>query len=503
MGIVFRQSVKTSIVIFAGAFLGALTIWLSTKYIPKQEFGFIRNLTIQSVLLSNFLLLGTGHVLIVFIHRFIDENSKRKVLITLCCIVPLISTILFSVFYFLFKSYLISHFQPSDIPLIRKYFVWLPIYTLLFIYMSILELYLGTQMKVAVAAFMREIILRLFSIFLILLYAFNVIDFSQLFIGTVLFTLIPTLIFLWLSFKTEKFGFSLKFSALGKNEYKEMLHFSWYHFLLIISTTLLGALDILMLPIYDRNGLSSSAVYGVALFLISFIQMPSKGMINSTYAVLAQSITNNDLPKAKNIFERASVNILIATVGISLVICCNLSNAVAIIKNDYTEVIPVFLILIIGRLIDISTGMNDQVLSITNHYKFNFYVSLGISVFLFLLIRLLIPLYGIYGAAWASSVTLIIYNIVKYYFVWKKLDMQPFSKKTVLVIVAAIPALAAGYFFPYLFEPARHVYVHTFIDASMRSAVIIVVYALMLLLLKPSPDLTEYIASVRKNKRLF
>jgi len=114
-----------------------------------------------------------------------------------------------------------------------------------------------------------------------------------------------------------------------------------------------------------------------------------------------------------------------------------------------------------------------------------------------------VPRYGIYGAAWASTLALAVYNLLKFYFVWKKLDMQPFSFRTVLVIVAALPALAAGLLFPYFFNPDRHVYMHTFIDATLRSSVIIIVYILFLLWLKPSKDLQEYIASVRKNKRLF
>ncbi len=147
--------------------------------------------------------------------------------------------------------------------------------------------------------------------------------------------------------------------------------------------------------------------------------------------------------------------------------------------------------------------MNDQVLSITNHYKFNFYLSLGLMVILFGMIRILVPRYGIYGAAWSTTTAIVIFNIAKYLFVLKKVGMQPFSRKTILVVVAALPALAAGYFFPYFFNPARHVYVHTFIDVAMRSTVIVIVYLLMLLWLKPSPDLEEYIASIKKNKRLF
>ena len=81
--------------------------------------------------------------------------------------------------------------------------------------------------------------------------------------------------------------------------------------------------------------------------------------------------------------------------------------------------------------------------------------------------------------------------------------MQPFTSGSLLVIVAGAAALAAGYYFPYFFESARHIYVHTFLDVAMRSTVIITVYMIMLYWLKPSKDLQEYLASVKKNKRLF
>ena len=81
--------------------------------------------------------------------------------------------------------------------------------------------------------------------------------------------------------------------------------------------------------------------------------------------------------------------------------------------------------------------------------------------------------------------------------------MLPISKSTLLILAAALPALAAGYFLPHFFSQVRHIYVNAFLDACLRSGVILAVYLLMLVWLKPSPDLVEYLAQVKKNKRLF
>ncbi len=504
MGVVFRQSAKNSIIVFVGALLGALVIWLSTKYIPdKREFGFTQELVMWSMTLSQLLMVGLNSTLIVYIHKFANEDRKRELLIGFCLVVPFILSILFTVLYYFLRSKIINHFQIEDRPLMQQYFMWFPVCTLIFIYMTLLELFLGSQMKVAISSFMREIILRLLNIALLFLFAYHYINFNGFVTGFVLIYLAPLFLFFLLSLKTTAFGFSLQLNSFSKEEYREVIHFSWYHFLLSVSFTLMGFMDMLLVPFYDHRGYASAAIYRIALFLIVIMQMPSKAFIPASFAVLAKAFADSDMAKAKDIFVRSSLNILIPTVGIAVLLFCNLNNAVAVIKNGYSEIIPVFYILFIGYFFNLATGMNDQVLSVANYYKFNFYLSLVLMGMLFVMIKFLVPRYGIYGAAFSTSTTLVVFNILKFFFVWKKLDMQPFTKNTLLVIIAALPAFAAGHFFPYFFNPARHVYIHSFIDAAVRSSIIIIVYLAMLYWLKPSPDLSEYIASIKKNKRLY
>ena len=503
MGIVFRQSAKNSIVVALGAILGALVIWLSTKYLTKPQLGFTRNLTNYAVTFSQLLLLGLSSTLAVYIHRFANNEHKRKALLTFCLLTPLVFVAIFTIAYFSLHTWILHHFQPADLPFMERYFSWLPLYTLLFMYMVLLEQYLGSLYKVAISAFMREVVVRVANILLILLYGFGYVSFDILVIGSVLIYALPVLIFLLLAMQSKGFGLSFNGGHFSKTEYKEMVHFSWYHFLLTISVLLMSYMDALSLPFYDHNGFSDVALYAVAVYFISFLQLPLKAMLPASFTVLAKAFADNDMPKAKDIFARSSINILIPTAGIAVLVCCNLNNVIMVIKNDYSEIIPVFAILFIGNIVNIATGMNDQVLSIANYYKFNFYLSLTLIGILYLLIRVLVPRYGIYGAAWSTTTILMLFNFLKYFFIWRKLDMQPFSRKTPLVIFAAAMALAGGYFFPHLFDQSHHVYIRTFLDVVIRSSVIVVIYMLMLLWLKPSADLEEYIASIRKNKRLF
>ena len=503
MGVVFRQSVKNIIVVAAGALLGIFTLWLSLRYTTHQQLGFLRTITNYAVVFSLMLLGGLNSTMSTYIHKYDNNDPKRKLLISLCFAFPFLFLLLLTGVYFLFPDQVIQNFKKEDIPYIRQYYNWLPAFTLFFIYMTLFEQYLSSQMKVAVSAFMREVVLRIVNIIIILLFGIGYLSFSGLVEGSILIYLIPLGIFLLLAFKTRGFGLSFQLSSFSRKEYKDLANFSWYHFLLSFTILLLGYLDALLLPIYGPEGMSSLAVYSVAIVLISFFQLPYKAMMPATFTILAKAFAENDLPKAKDLFIRSSNNIFLVTVVVGILICCNLYNAVSVIRNGYSEIIPVFLILFIGNLANIATGMNDQVLSIAKYYKFNFILSLAVLIILYTMIRILVPEYGMYGAAWSTTTILILFNIIKCWFVWKKLDMQPFSINTLKILICALPALAVGYFFPYFFNPDRHVYVHTFLDVIMRSSVIVVVYMLMLIWLKPSKDLEEYLATVKKDKRLF
>ncbi len=495
MGIVFRQSVKTTIVTFTGALLGAFVVYLSTHFIPKQQLGFTRNLTNQALVLGQVFAFGLHGTLAIYIHKYDDDARKRKTLIGLCLVVPLFLLALFSVVYFLCNNWLLHHFQAQDIPFLKRYFFWLPLFSLFFIYQIIVEQFLISQFKVALSTFLREIVLRVLNIFLIILFGFNYINFDTLVAGTVLIYFVPVFFLFFFSIKQKSFGIAIDIKAFSRKEYRDILHFTWYHALLGISVNLLGYLDQLMLAPLDKRGLSSLAVYNVAVYIISVLLIPYKSMMTTTYPVLTRAFKENDKVRINDVFVRSCLNILIVTVIVAVLIICNLHNATAIIKNGYDDITPIVLILLIGRMIDISTGMNDLLLSISNYYKANFYFSIGLVIFILFFNRLLIPHYGIYGAAWSTSIALSVYNIVKYIFVWKKLGLQPFSINTIYVVFAGIIAFIAGNLLSYM----RNSYV----DVLLRSLIIIIIYALVLLWLKPSTDLQEYIASVKKHKKLY
>jgi O-antigen/teichoic acid export membrane protein len=220
-------------------------------------------------------------------------------------------------------------------------------------------------------------------------------------------------------------------------------------------------------------------------------------MISASFPVLNKAYIDNDMPRVRELFRRSGINIWIVALAMALIIACNLNNVVALLPaGKGMEALPkLVLILLIGKLIDMGTGLNNELLSISRYYKFSFYTSIILLVSILFLERWLIPLYGNIGAAWGATISLGIFNLMKMGFLWRKFGLHSFNKAMLLAAFAAIGAFLVGWFMPAISLPI--------IDAGIRTVIILFIYTGLLIFSKASPDLNEYLRQVRNNKRLF
>jgi O-antigen/teichoic acid export membrane protein len=61
---------------------------------------------------------------------------------------------------------------------------------------------------------------------------------------------------------------------------------------------------------------------------------------------------------------------------------------------------------------------------------------------------LLIPRFGIEGAAIATGLASTLFNLMKFFYIWKKFGMQPYDKRTLETVLIIAISLLAGFFIP-------------------------------------------------------
>ncbi|MDZ4785236.1 MAG: polysaccharide biosynthesis C-terminal domain-containing protein, partial [bacterium] len=146
----------------------------------------------------------------------------------------------------------------------------------------------------------------------------------------------------------------------------------------------------------------------------------------------------------------------------------------------------------IGKLVDMLFGPSSEIIVLSKYYKFNIILILLLAAIVIISNNLLIPRYGIEGAALGSAFALITFNVAKYIFIYVKYKIQPFEITTLKVLIIAALTLAANQFtFPVG---------STIIDIILRSILTTVLFGGLVILAKVSPEANEL---YRKGLKIF
>ncbi|HTN37125.1 MAG TPA: polysaccharide biosynthesis C-terminal domain-containing protein, partial [Arachidicoccus sp.] len=212
----------------------------------------------------------------------------------------------------------------------------------------------------------------------------------------------------------------------------------------------------------------------------------------------SQHYHEGKIKELKHLFARSAINMQILGVGMFVLAYLNINNiqeVAGFIQTGYGEIKGLILILMIGQLTDMVTGLNYELIGVTKYYRFNFWIALALLGIVFLLNYLLIRHMGIYGAAWATTIGLVIFNIAKTLFLWKKLRMQPFYKGSLLILIAGAVSGLIAWTVPSLGN--------AFTDLTIRSGLMVLIFGALLLWWKISPELNELVGNIWYKKKLF
>jgi O-antigen/teichoic acid export membrane protein len=103
---------------------------------------------------------------------------------------------------------------------------------------------------------------------------------------------------------------------------------------------------------------------------------------------------------------------------------------------------------------------------------------------------ILIPKYGINGAALATLIAIGLYSLAKLLFVVLKMKLFPFTKKTILALIIAVLSFGVFYYWDFNFNP--------FVNIVLKSVLVSIFYLGLSYYLKISSDINFVITSFFK-----
>lgn len=492
MGIIIKQSIRGTILSYIGAVLGFVaTGILMPNYFRTEQVGLIQMIIASSLIFIQMGGLGFVNVTTRLFTYFRDEEKRHNGFLFIALSVTLSGFLLMMIIFFFIKPWLIERYSESSALFVEYIFYLIPLifFSMMF---NVFDHYYKVLYNAVIGIFLKEVFLRISVLILIFFFIFNIIDFSDFVLLYVLSYSIP-FVFIVISLIREKqLSLLPNLSFITKDLRRSMIAVGLFG--IISSFTGIVTLSIDRLMINDMIGLGHTGVYAIAFFFGSVIILPSRSVLKISSTLIADAWKEQDMYLLRVIYKKSCLTLFIIGLLITAGLWVNIDNIFEILPKEYQAGRYVVLFIALAYLSDMLFGAAASIIANSTLYKYSTYFMLVQIVLIIITNYLLIPVYGITGAAFASMITKIIVNLLRYFFIVLKFRIQPFSLKFLYVLIVGLIAYIAGYFIP--------VMGNYFVDIMIRSGVIVTVFGTLILVSGVSEDINKIFADLRSRLKL-
>ena len=373
----------------------------------------------------------------------------------------------------------ISYWLAKENAIVKDYIWLIFISAFAFAYFEVFYSWSKVQMKSVFANFMKEVFHRVcIAILLICLY-FNYLTVNQLIYSIVGIYILRMLIM-------KIYAFSLRLPVFKIPRINGLSSILKYTSLIIIAgsvATIILEIDKFMLGHYIA--IENVAYYGVAIYIASVISVPSRSLHQIASPLTAKLLNENDMFELESFYKKSSLNLFVISGLIFLLIILNINELYKLIPDEFSSGLLVVLLISFSKLMDNLLGNINAILFNSNHYRMVLVLGFLLAILTVVLNLYLIPEYGINGAAFATFISVFVYNITKVLFVQIKFKMIPFTINTVKTFVFILVCIGLFYFWEFPFNPV--------INIILKGMVIALFYGFVIYVFKFSVDITRII----------
>ena len=433
MGIIQKQGLKSSFYIMIGFVIGAINLLvLFPMFFSKSDQGLVRSIIDVGATLSVFCTLGSLPVVFKF-YPFYKQylGPKKNELPFITLLVNLTGFGLLLILGWQEKDFIIRKLGKS--PDLAVYFNYIYPYTFFLLMFFWLEGFAWGIRKGVITNFLKETVIRILTTILILAYGFKLISFPNFIALFSCIYLIPTLILLATLIRSKEwFITNFKISSVTRRLRGRMIKFALYVFASQFFNLLARTNDTFL--IFGLRGLTDTGIFAISMYVSAILEIPQRSLVSIAVPVLAESWKNKDLANIKHIYHKSVSNSLAIGLLLFGLIWLNIENLVSFLNwisqkhgGGYDALTKLIFILGLAKLIDLGTGVNSQIIGTSNYWKFDFYTNLFYIILSLPLNYYLIKNYGLEGLAFSNLAALTLYNSVRFGFLYKKFNFQPYT----------------------------------------------------------------------------
>lgn len=492
MGTIQRQSIRSSALIMIGFAVGAINMLvLAPKFLGPELLGLTRVITDAGITLATLATFGCIPVIYKFFPFYKSYLSKDKNdLPFLTGLICLIGFFLICLAGWLADDLIIRKYTERA-PLFVQY-KWM-VYPFCFFMMTFmwLESFAWSFKKSVLSNGLREILTRVVFSILLILFITELVDIDAFVFLFSLSYLFPAVILFFVLRKTNNFLFNQPYSSVTNRLGKRMFNFGLFifgaHFLNLLSRTI----DTFILAAKGERGLIDTAVFTIATYIVTLMEVPQRSFNSVTIPILAEAWKDRDLARINSIYKKSVETMMVVGIAMFSITWLNIHNIAIFLGKDFSGIELVVLFMGLGKLFDLCTGANGLIIGTSSYWKVDFFTNVIYTVIALPLNYFLISRFGLMGAAYSGLISITVFNLIRLFFLYYKFGMQPYTWKSPITIVIVAAAVYGIYLLP------NHP--NFFIDTVIRSLIFAIVFLPIIYYLKTSEEVNNLINKYLRN----
>ena len=488
MGIVQSQSIKNTIITFLGFGIGAINaLFLYTNFLGKLHYGIIATILSGANIMMPLMAFGAQNTLIRFFSSYKNQKERDEFL-TFMLFLPLALILPLGLGFYIFYDD-ISHSWIEENPTLEPFFWLIPVIGLFMAYFEVFYAWAKVHMQSVIGNFISEVSVRLVVMILLIGVHFKWLA-KDTFVYCVALAYFVQLVGMKL------YAISVKmpvFRLVIPKNVKEIVQYS--SFIIVSGGVAVMLIDFDKVIIARYLPVSENALYSVAIFISTVIAVPSRAMTQIIAPITARLMMENKHDELNELYKKSAINLQVIGGFIMILIFVNIKEMYQLIPQEYSGGILVVFLIGLCKFYDVLLGNNNSIIVNTKHYRTVLLFGVFTVVLMIVLNMIFIPLYGIEGSAFATLITVIIYNTIKLLYVVKKMDLYPFTNKTLESLGILAICFVLFYFWDFPF--------HTIINIGLKSILVGALYVYLNYKLKISEDINTVIQANLKKVKLM
>jgi O-antigen/teichoic acid export membrane protein len=496
MGIIKKQSINSSLVQGAGIVFSVIQLLIIfPAFLSKGEIGVIRLFIDLSFITAPLFLMGASAIYLKYYYQFKDSEAQTNSLKLIVILLNLVGFISFTLLLWLLNPFFEDWMKVKS-PEFIPYLKFVPILGFLVSIFQLLRGFHQVSYRLQLANFLEYILGRVLLAGLAVAVFYADLNYNQIIASIIgCYAILAAIqVIAYLKVDTININRSWR-NEIPDPQMRSMLVYGLFTFMIAVTDGVVIKLDTWMISSLD--GVEAVGVYAIALQLGMLVEFPKRSISLIAKPLIAKEWAANNMNEIHQIYKRTSLVQLIFGGLIFSLVFLNIDSFYKIIPNggSFSGGKWVVFFIGLGKWFAISTGSNIEILQLSPYYKHTFWIRFSLLLTAIITNLLLIPIFGIAGAAIATALTLFTHNTIISTLVWIKLRIHPFTTKSVQAFLV----------FAFSFGVASLIPTVDFIvlDVALRSLILGILVLGLLYYLKVSEDVFGLLKSVtnRKSKK--